>query len=208
MKRFNLVCFYLILAWASAGMISVYASGGPNQPSDSVGISADSSMDSSTRSLSIIEYDHREIHSGYAFTLSSSSAVLGSGNTFNILIMTSSSSKLLHLINESEATGEGEIALIENPTITSSGTATTIFNRRRPSSITSNATGYVNCSFTGGTILRSFRVGAGKSTGGSSRSASERILSPSTPYVIQFTSRATGVYIELKSDWYEHEDKK
>jgi hypothetical protein len=166
-------------------------------------------MDSSTRALSVIDYDHHEIHAGFAFTVSSTSASLNSGNTLNMLLVTSATSpRLLHVSNQLESTGEGEITFVEAPTVTSSGTRQVIFNRRRPASRSSAASCFINCSYTGGTVLRNFRSGAGKTTGGSVRSSSEWILKPATSYVIVFTSRASGVIAELKSDWYEHEDKK
>lgn len=164
-------------------------------------------LDDSTHALNFVEYDHHEIHEGDGYTSASSSSALNSGNTFSMLLITPSNGERLHMVNQLESTGEGEITFVEAPTITASGTPHHKLNRRRDSTATCSCQIYINCSYSGGLVLRNFRCGAGKTQGGNARSTSEWVLKPATAYVIVFTARANGIYAELKSDWYEHADK-
>lgn len=163
--------------------------------------------DSSTHALVGIDYDHHEIHDGTAFMAATSSGSLASAATHTLAITTPNTAVRVHITNQAESTGEVTIEWIEGVTVTVAGTALTIYNRRRDSATASACTAQINPTFTGGTTIRTFRTGSGKTIGGWLRSTSEWILQPGVTYALRVTSQAAGVYVEIKSDWYEHTDK-
>lgn len=163
--------------------------------------------DSSTHALIGVDYDHHEIHEGSAYTSNVGSGSLASGATHIVTLATPNTAVRVHIINQVESTGEITIDWLEGVTISGAGTAQAIYNRRRDSTNTSACSSQLNPTITGGTTLRSFRVGSGKITGGSIRASSEWVLKPGVVYALRVTSQATGTYVEIKSDWYEHTDK-
>jgi len=171
----------------------------------------DIKQDSSTEALTIIEYEHHELHGGSSYTVSD--VVNVSSTTVKWLISTPDSEKYAHFQPSVECTGEMYEIFTEGADRTH-GTGLTVINRRRVSSSTSGCT--VSRTPTGGstdgtTTLRTLRVGStgvGSKTisGGGSRATSEFILKPNTKYVLSITTYA-NVYVSLHLDWYMHADK-
>jgi len=171
-------------------------------------VSGKSGIDSSTNSLQTITYEHHEIHSGSAYTLSYL-ADLANGGVADILIVTPDTTKYAHFVYDVTVESEANVKFYENVTATA-GTAIPIYNRRRISgntpavTVTHTPTGIT----TGTTIIRERQIGTGKSSGGQDRGSHEFILLPNTKYLFRVTNTVTTAnQISIQMDWYEHTDK-
>ena len=175
-------------------------------------------VDKSTAALQTIEYPHHEIHEGSAFVVSANETLASSG-TIALSFHTGDTAKWSHMTYFARASGEANIQIIENPTITlGTGTAKLSINRNRNSAKTSlmqdSSTGaWVAGSLTqdatvaGGTVICEEHFGSGQATGGSTVNRSEFMLKQDEDYVYLLTSEAAGNDCELILNWYEHTDK-
>jgi len=123
--------------------------------------------------------------------------------------------KRLHLVLNHIGSGAHTIVITEGITFTSGGAAYVPINHRRDSAkVTAaqavrvggdNLTGGVLV-YSGGTIIWSEGMGAGRSIGGENRGVSEWILAPNTGYIFENISGATSTAVNISASWYEHTD--
>lgn len=177
-------------------------------------------IDTSTRSLQIIDYAHHEIHAGssyHAFVYDNTAAT---GELVNIYIKTASTTKYCHMFAQWSSGGAAIFRIYEAPTITANtGTnGLAVINHNRNSSSASgcfdNATEpVVNKYGTGvtktvdGTVLLVEYSGVGKTVTGSGRNESEYILLPNTVYLFEVIAIGNNIALNIGLDWYEHTDQ-
>jgi len=165
-----------------------------------------------------IDIAHHEVHEGDTFSVIASDAVAASTDTVQIYInapAVSSPQKRMHLTLNHYGSGAHSVVITEGITFTTGGAAYTPLNRHRGSAKTTSAqavriggdalTGDV-LQYTGGTIIWTELIGAGRSTGGASRGTEEWILDANTGYIFEIISGATSTAISISATWYEHAD--
>ena len=165
-----------------------------------------SKSDSATNAVTMIEYEHHEIHAGSAFT-ACRVVTHGLGNPPNILITTPNDAKWMHFIFQVVSDNVVSVGFYEGPNY-STGTALTAFNRNRNS--TTVATGALAYDSTDlgagkGTLIWTFKAGANKAVTASESERFEFILDQNNQYLLE------GVGSNLDSltflmDWYEHQN--
>ena len=156
--------------------------------------------------------EHHEIHCGDSY-VASRVADIGNGATDEILIIVPNeagtypdqSQKLYHMVVEGLCEAEGEFELFEAPTVTANGTALSIANRNRNSSLTDYLGIYHTPTTTAdGTSLEVFHVGSGKALGGEGRT-DEWVLKNNTIYLARFTNFTTSNnHVTWRLNYYVH----
>ena len=170
-------------------------------------------QDAATGALTIIDYEHHEIHGGSAYFFTRA-ATVGDGSSDEILIITPSGVKHAHMVLVVTGTGETDFLLYENTT-RAGGTTITPQNRNRNYANESILT--VTHTPTGGAVgsliaESFFGVDSGGGTnrqlsGGGSDSRSEIILKADTKYLLKVDSGTADNRITVIGDWYEHTDR-
>jgi len=165
-------------------------------------------VDNATETLQTIEYEHHEIHSGSSFTVSYK-ADIGNGATLDLLIVTPDTTTWAHMTYEVDVEAETDVLIYEAVTATA-GSPVVAYNRDRnnltPATVVVTST---PTSITAGTtIIRSYHLGSGRSSGGGARATHVFILKQNTKYLFRMTNATTNNnYMAVKLDWYEHTNK-
>jgi len=167
-------------------------------------------VDSSTRAVDIIDYEHHEVHAGSHYFLASG-YTLANGVTSNLLIVTPDSTKWTHMHLLFTAGLAATFELYEASARTA-GTQVVAINSNRNSVNTAGTMFYSTYSSgtTDGTLIASFKVGSasvGGKIGGAGRSEEEIILRQNTQYILRTTSGANANNISTFLTFYEHTDK-
>ena len=190
-------------------------------------------IDSSTRALEVIEYEHHEIHSGSSFHVGYSVVTANSDNDVTaIMFKTSDTTKWIHVVATFNCGSPAEAIILETPTLADSGDGSdkVVLNRDRNSSTTStstiqsledtptvgsvttmNETEWTAVGVSDGTELEHEYLKGGngpRAVGGVSRGTQEWVLKQNTIYV--FYLQNTGANANTHSislDWYEHTNK-
>jgi len=173
------------------------------------------SVDDSTETLQIIQYEHHEIHSGSHYLIDDV-VDLAINNVMDIRITTPDTTKWGHFTLAIECESETEWFIYEDVAITTVGTAKTPINNNRNSlnasglafdMITNGSLTDANADtdLTGATELRHNITGAGKNAGVTARN-NEKILKQNTIYCVRFISNTAG-YVNYSFNWYEHTNK-
>lgn len=170
--------------------------------------------DSSTESLQVIDYPHHEIHSGNSYFLTYG-ATVGDGANLEIRIGTPNTTKWAHMELNVEATGQTDIDLYEDTTVTHSSDVILTKNRNRNSSNTSGLTICHTPTGSGdGTILAMEIFGLDTGTGATRRLSggeaggrAELILKQNSAYLLRVTSATAGNRVMVILSWYEHTEK-
>ena len=177
--------------------------------------SVSAGVDDVSATLQVIDFPHHEIHEGDSF-VSDHEATLASAGTIVLSFKTSDTAKWAHMVFMARASGEANILIIENPTITAgTGTLHPVYNRNRNSATVTTLSDSSTGSFvagnitlgatqSGGTVIYDEHFGSGQKVGGSSVGRDEFILKQNTNYTIILTSEAAANDCETILDWYEH----
>jgi hypothetical protein len=179
--------------------------------------------DTLTGAISVIDYEHHEIHAGSSFNVSATDTSLANGETLNIAFKTPAGTKRVHLIDECAILISGYLEIIEGCTWNNqTGTKVPIYNRKREATMRSSIlledqaqlafvasdnvmANVVNVA--GGTIISTqYAFGARNTIGIVTRNTNEWILKPDTTYCIRLTSSDNNNKAEIVLDWYEHTD--
>lgn len=175
---------------------------------DSGGIPA--SVDDSTETLQIIEYQHHEIHSG-SFYRAGFQKEIANGGTAIFAITTPDTTEEIHFRPAVDVELQAAIQFYENPTSVTGGNSVTPRNANRNFSDASVAVVVTDPTIdtTGAIMLGNLVEGSGKSSGGDSSSTFEWVLKRNTTYVLVVTNEATGATNEcnIRNSWYEHTPK-
>lgn len=163
-------------------------------------------VDSITNALSIVEYEHHEIHSG-SYYRSGYQKDVSNGGTAVMAFTTSDSTKWIHFRPAVDGATEHRVQLFENPTSITSGSTLIPRNANRNSTNESTVTVVTDPTYdlTGAIPLGNVVVGLGKSTGGNSSSAFEWVLKQNTIYLMIVTNlTVSSNQINIRCQWYEH----
>ena len=181
-------------------------------------------IDPATGTLTTIEYEHFEIHSGQSFSCWYLQDVSDTGDKSIISFRTGNTTEWVHLVFTGSATVMAHARMYEAPAITdNTGAPLTIFNRDRNSATTSividtsqnpdvvgQATYFTEATMgnvVGGTEIAHEHLGTGegkKTLGAATRGTQEWILKPATLYafVIESVNDDDNTHI-ITLNWYE-----
>ena len=186
-----------------------YGSGG--------GETDDVRMDQSTNVLSIVEYEHHEIHSGSMFHAEDSAAG-GSGTKATISFKTPNTTKWAHVVFTARTNVAAVVTMGEGCTVTgASGADYAPKNKNRNIAKSStliaegSAGGAGNVTIGGavtnfGTTLTELQLGSGRE-GGDVRGLGEWVLKANTIYAFEVESQAASSEVNIELVWYEHTER-
>lgn len=183
-------------------------------------------IDSVSHALSVISFEHHEIHEGHSFERhidSANAAVAG----LNVAFKTAPGTKLVHMLLGWSSNDEVLVEGLEGATWTQgTGTATTFYNHNRETINTSTAIleDKNQATFTanhqiikdvtgiaGGEVFEkqyTYNAGLGAATTVESREAGhEWVLKPDTTYVIRLTQTDGNCKMSIDLHWYEHKSR-
>lgn len=187
-------------------------------------------LDAATRVLSIIEYEHHEIHSGRSFTCNYTQTVSDTNDRSIITFRTPNTTRWLHMVATDTATALANFIITRAPTVTdNAGAVLPIFNRDENSTnisgvwdtsqnpdVQGQATLFTEATMgnvTGGTDIYTETIGGPTAPGnrtqaGGSRGLSEFVLLPNTLYAFELISLTDDDNIHhVILNWYEHVNK-
>ena len=190
--------------------------------------SVDIRADASTHSLQTVDYAHHEIHGGDAYHASFHNVTANTDDHRTAIgIVTSDTTKWMHMVVSASAASAAEFFILEAPTIDDdAGTQKAVHNRNRNSANTSLVTDvsasptaatvetYIEAelaTLSGGTQIEQFNLVAGsgaKSIGGSARGQAEWMLDQGVTYlfIVQNVGASANLH-EIHLNWYEHIDR-
>lgn len=172
--------------------------------------------DLSTHSLQTIDYEHHEIHAGSHYFVDGV-LTLAINHVLDFTWLMPNTTKWTHWIWHLSVAAETLYQVYENVVATNPLANTiTPFNSDRNSNNTSGtvmkykdqtnlAGANADTNVTGGTLIQSGIIGAGRDGGQLSR-AHEVILQQGKLYCLRSTANAAG-YINFTMQWYEHTNK-
>jgi len=185
-------------------------------------------VDSSTHSLQTISYSHHEVHGGSSYHASFHNLTANTDDHRTAIgLVTSATTKWMHMTVSASAAAAAELFILEAPTINNdAGTQKAVYNRNRNSANTSLVTDvsasptagtvetYVEAelaTLVGGTEIEQFNLVAGtgaKTIGGDARGTEEWILDQGVLYlfIVQNVGASANLH-EIHLNWYEHTDK-
>lgn len=170
------------------------------------------SIDSSTNTLQIIDYEHHEIHSGSHYYVCGFEA-LADADSSNFSFTTPNTTEEVHLIFDVSGTSRTEFYIYEASTITAGDTITPINNNRR-SVKTSNTVVIDGPTISAaGDLIFSSSKGFEGTNPSSARNEGltdrnrEIILKQNTSYIFIIISRDDTNIITFCGEWYEHTPK-
>lgn len=136
------------------------------------------------------------IHQGYAFEAGGIGNI-PIGASITLIGVTGNIPVHFHELVVTTDKGVAVIELIENPTITVTGTPFPTFNRNRDSDNVSRMQCYIDATVTGGTIFPTHLIhnigGGAHIQGGSSGYGGEWVLKPNTPYAFRITNQSGSI---------------
>ena len=169
--------------------------------------------DKSTGAIKSIEYGHHEVHDGKYFQVMYSVASIGAltttDDTQQITWHTPTGPKQMHLVTRAMC---GATALFKFTEAYTGGDATASgtlvgYNKYRARANSPIVFSYDTTVVTGGTVLETEYISAGKFGAGETRSSQEWILKPSTNYAISLYLNAAEP-ATLALEWYMHADRR
>ena len=185
-------------------------------------------IDEATGAITIIQYEHHELHMGDSFSCWYEQTVSDIGDKSIINFRTANSARWLHITVTVSATFMAEVRILEAPAINdNTGASLAVYNRNRNSGtiatvidtsqnpdVTGQATYFTEVTMgnvAGGTEILHEHLGTGegkKTLGGMSRGAAEWILLPNTLYAfeIESTTNDDNVHV-IVLNWYEHTNR-
>ena len=169
-------------------------------------------VDTSTNAIATITYEHHEIHAGSFFSAYDTTTDIGAEDTPTDAIQLTwltPAIKEVHMVIHAKCTAAAVFTFTEAYTgAGTNGDAVTIFNRDRGSSKTSGVVmeKQADAVVTGGTVLETETLTAGKFDAGESRGSQEWILKKNTLYAAALYLSAAGV-ASISLNWYEHTNK-
>ena len=164
-------------------------------------------IDTSTHSMLVMCYSYSELHNGHSFCVEYLDSTMADTNTITLLLVTTTGTCHIHSVVGADTTGESTLEFFEAPTVSSNGTALTVYNRKRDNDTSSNLAYHTPSLSNNGTLLQTKYLGSAgvgqSSVGGDERNINEWILKADTKYLLKLTAHASlkgRIYI----NWYEH----
>ncbi len=150
-----------------------------------------------------IDHTHEELHEGNHF-VSTYAATKNNAETILLLVTTPDNTAVAHLITKLISSGECNIVISENPTISNAGTGLTEINRNRNSSKAAGTViTHTPTVSDAGTVIYTEHQGAGQQRGADVRGENEFVLKQNEQYLITITSEAASNDLSVILDWYE-----
>ena len=170
---------------------------------DQLRVTLGAGVDADTTSLVTIDVPHHEIHEGEMFTANAVDATLANGETLVVHIL--AGSKESHMMFAASCPLSFYAQFYEAPTLTGNGTPVAVYKRNRNDTThTPTSTVFTAPTYSApGTLMESYYVGTGKTSGGESRSDHEWILAHDVSYLIVVTSGANANSGSVVLNWYE-----
>lgn len=169
--------------------------------------------DKFTHALTVITYEHHEVHDGNMFSLNALNDALADDGTLEIVLTIPEGKVESHLIYEMENNGAANLLISEDPTGITGGTSKTPLNDNRTSSKASvnsavvDPTSITDDGLTLREWIRGLGVGVNK-TPGLTRGERELVLKPGSSYLFRVTNISGGVTeASINLIWYEHTPK-
>lgn len=191
----------------------------------------DAVRDGTSNALSILDFEHEEIHAGDSFVCHYANEVTNTGEMTVIAFNTPDTARWIHIVVEYTATALARALLIEAPSMTvDQGAALVLFNRDRNSArasvvssietapVVNRATSYneVQAAAAGITInaantVSEHHIGGGSGphgTGGGQLQRDEYILAQNMQYafILEALTDDTNIH-NLHVSWYEHTNR-
>lgn len=163
-----------------------------------------------SRAMVSIGLEHAMVHSGRLFFASHIFSSVADANAVDCLFVCGA--RFSHLDVSIAHEGNCTVALYEEPTYSSAGTALTVTNRRRPNPSGSGSAVYHTPTISGtGNQLGGDRLLPGGTknfaVGGQKSTRNEIILRPRTAYLIRVTNTSGGaISIGVEFDWYDEKE--
>jgi len=161
-------------------------------------------VDSNTRTLVNIDYEHHMVHQGKMFTVIEVTD-LGNGAVRDILIVTPDTTEWAHMVWEVEHELETMVQFYCGATYSDNGTAISSFNRNSNSNNTATTLIYHTPTITDvGELIATIQQGDGKKAGGGDRVSNEYVLRQNCAFLIRITNSTTSQnLVAMKLNWYE-----
>lgn len=169
-------------------------------------------IDDSTHSISIVDYEHHEIHSGSHFIASYTDGELDAGLADSFLIQTPNTTKNTHIIISISTTRRANITLYEDVNY-NGGSPIDVLNNNRNLLNGENTSIYESPIGSGtGRIIYNELMGSattGQVSGefSQTRGLHEIILKRNSKYLYRVNSSDDNNRISIVFTWYEHEPK-
>ena len=168
-----------------------------------------SRIDQTTDASSIVDYEHKEVHTGDAFYVTGS-AEIDATQLISHRFTTPNTAEWMHFYFVVEAQGSVTVQIIEGiSNLIESSTG--IYNRNRNYSdalATMTHEVYNNTAGTGGTVIWAWTsggaIGATARSPGVTRQSGEIVLKQNTKYEVKITSNVNDNTITAYVTWYEH----
>jgi len=162
-------------------------------------------VDSLTNALTIIDYAHHEIHEGSSFYSKDVVGPLAASVAASFLVRVGTMTAAPHMIFEvSSAEGRFEMTFFSSATVSTTGTAVTLFNSNQNSAKTPITQLFSGAAFSAsGTQIYKTRVGASKKSGSASRALNEIIFKANTDYQVQIRAVDPSITVSYLADFYE-----
>ena len=189
-------------------------------------------IDTSTRSIQTIEYEHHEIHSGSTFCVHLADNQVAKDTEMGILFTTPAGTKWFHLVYSVDMAARAVFDILEAPTIDVDPDLTNFYtpiNRNRNSDNESTASsvratpvanqvtlildGDASPISADGTVIHTEILGGakkGKTAADGHSHTDEYILKAGTTYYLRVKGDNTGdanLQMSMEAIWYEHTDK-
>jgi len=182
-------------------------------------------IDEATGAITIIEYEHYEIHAGSSFQCWYEQTVSDTGDRTIITFRTPNTARWVHMVPKATSTDLAHASILEAPNVVDdTGAIQVIYNHDRNSATTSTvwdtsqnpdvqgqATYFTEITMgnvAGGTEIAHAHLGAGggpRSFGGGERAIEEWILKQNTLYafVVESDTNNDNICV-IELNWYEH----
>lgn len=163
-------------------------------------------LDAVTLALSVIDYEHHEIHNGDHFFVRSFQDVADAATNVDWLLVVPDSAKLPHVKWEMAGEAEFELRLYEGAAVSAAGSALTALNNNRNSAEEAGLAIYSGPTITAlGTLIYSGVLGSTNKEGGDHGFPFELVLKRNTRYVLRLTHIPAGTHwLNTLVSWYEH----
>lgn len=190
---------------------------------DPLNVNVVSPVDDLNGAVSVIPYEHKEIHSKDSFHVDTTDTSMANNDTLVVAFKTPAGTKRGHMVIGFHSKGMANIQMLEGPTWDNeSGSLLPIYNRFREdapdSSVLLEDAGQASFTATNNLILNPASLAGGaaldtlytfasrnRETGGS-RGIHEWVLEPDEQYAIVLTANEASNAGQLIVDWYEHTD--
>lgn len=162
-------------------------------------------VDSTTKAMQVIDYEHHEIHDNSSFTHTVTLTTgVGAGATNDLLFVTPNTTAWAHFAYEVFTDCDHTCVLSEDATTSNDGSARTEVNRLRNSPAAAACVVTLAPTVTGtGTQIDAYRSGA-KNTANSVKHDDEFVLKQNAKYLFRVTTNTAATFLCIKFNWYEH----